>query len=185
MDVVAEPYSFAWDGRLWSVVVPAELTTEQDRWTWVCAYAIAGGVESVAWQTVLKRAYPGIGWSDSGNSSTQACPYGVAVFGSDPAVGCGVSDMSSFGGSSRTHTHSQKRPASRPGPTGSGGGSGSGGGHKHGVPRPTSSASSHHVLSGGAEGSGLRPRPHAKPHTGGWMGSVPTKPKGRPVAPVA
>jgi len=183
---VAIAYEFVWEGRLWSVTVPEDLATEKDRWTWVAAFVIAGGVESAGWQAVLKQTFPGIGWSGAAATSTQACPYGVAVFGSGPAVGGGASDTSLSGGSSRTHIHSQKRPASRPGPTGSGGGSGNGGGYKHGAPRPTSSASSHHGLSGGAAVSGSRhPRTGAKPHTGGWMGSAPTKPKGRPVAPVA
>lgn len=183
MDTAGAPYEFAWGGRLWSVAVPAELTTEVDRWTWVTAFAIAGGVESAAWQAVLRRAYPGIGWTDGG-VSTQVCPYGVAVFGSDPVGAVGASDTSSSSGSLRTHSHSQKRPPSRPGPTGSGGGSGNGGGRKHGAPRPTSSASPRPGPSGGAA-DGRTPRHGAKPHTGGWMGSVPTKLKARPVAPVA
>ena len=163
--------SLVWNGVLKTVRIPIEVAPLSERaiWTYVQMRAV-GQEHGPAMCAALQLDFPGLSWSTG-----QVRPFGSVVSGHDAAVSSAEFDKSSP--NARDHSHSQKPRPPSSSQAGNGGVSGTAGHRKHLPQSTTSIASSHRDRSGGAVGprpSSQRPTPAAKPHTGGWMGSVAT-----------
>jgi hypothetical protein len=184
-------YRLMWNGRLWSVKIPAELASagERDRWTYVQAFVASTGHHGSAMMRFLQGMYPGLGFS--GFSGSKLNPpvsvTSVLSVSSRPSVACSSSSDTSLP-SSETHTYSQKPrpPASTQGAKDGAGRTG--GPHRPAVRSATSDASRSPVTGPGPMRSTpisekQRPSGTSRPHTGGWMGSRTTSGGASRVAP--
>ena len=173
-------YQLMWNGRLWSVKIPAELAasgSERDRWTYVQAF-VASGHHGSAMMRFLQGIYPGLGFVGFSKLNPPVSVTSVLSASSQVASSCSSSSDTSVP-SSENHTCSQRPrpPASRQGAKD--GVVGSGGPHRPAFRSATSGASR-------SPGSGPGPTRStpisekqrssgpARPHTGGWMGSKTT-----------
>ena len=171
-----------WNGRLWSVAIPAELVTadERLRWTYVQAFVASNGHHGSAMIRCLREQYPGLGFvgffgsTGSVGSSVSAKPISVTAVSWRP-ISADVSVCDKSSPSSKTHNHSQtpRPPSSRPAVKG--GASDTGVRHRP-SPRSSTSVASRSPVIDAKQRQAAVPRttPVSKQGTGGWMGSTPT-----------
>jgi len=175
-------YQLLWNGRLWSVKIPAELAlstvSERDRWTYVQAFVGSSGHHGMAMMRTLQGMYPGLGFSSFKDLSRPVSVTSVLSASSRPSVACSSSSDTSVP-SSETHTYSQtpRPPASTPAVKD--GVVGSGGPHRPAFRSATSGSSRSPATGPGPMRStpmSQQPRSSgpATQSKGGWMGRVTT-----------
>ena len=160
-----------WGGRLVTVTLPvdAESWGERGRWSYVQVRA-SGGDESAAFRAALVEELPGLGY---GEPTERPYPFSYAVCGRAAAELSEEFGTSSQCGPARSRSQKPKPHApSRPSTCAV-----SGNADQHTRP-PRFSTSNASRPRGpapvAAPASSRPPKQHAKPRTGGWMGSVAT-----------
>lgn len=190
-------YQLSWNGRLWSVKIPAELASstgsERDRWTYVQAFAASSGHHGIAMMRTLQGMYPGLGFVGfSGFSSFKDLSRPVSVtsvlsVSSRPSVACSSSsDTSAPSSETRTYSQRPRPPASRQGEKD--GVVDNGGPHRPAFRSATSGSSRSPATGPGPMRStpmSQQPRSSgpATQSKGGWMGSKTTSGGASRVAP--
>lgn len=174
-------YQLLWSGTLWTVAIPIELIgqTEKIKWTYVQAFAVAGGSHSAAMRVVFQQQYPGLGFGSVAKKPVSVTAVGESVLPSLASDVCASAHGKSSPAVSLNNRSQRPRPP-RPGPSSKYAGSDTSGPRK---PAPQFATSTPGLPSGKAT-QGVRvprsgqpkPTPPAKIDKGGWLGSAPTKP---------
>lgn len=176
-------YQLLWNGILWTVPIPLELSnpkeTELTRWTYVQTYVASGGSHGAAMRQVLQQLYPGLGYGRLLTKPISVTGTGddSAALGHAPSYPSSKHDRSSpsFSSSNR----SQRPTPHGPSPSLKNEGSGTSGPRR---PAPRFATSTAGRQNGGSVHRLARPPPAGPPKTtrpasngtGGWLGSKPT-----------
>jgi len=158
-----------WKGRLWRIMVPAEIPDEY-RWVYVQNFVVNGS-HGESMHAVLRLQYPGIGWSGFSGFKESVIPFGLCGLEiGDASVS--LSDMSSPAFASHNRSQMRRPPSSGRGAMGAV--SGTGAPHRPAPPHATSSGGRPRVPSSGAVQLTVNSKKSATPRTVGWMGSTST-----------
>lgn len=176
-----------WGSKIQTFALPLDLASadNKSKWTYV-QHRIVGASHTAALCAAFQELYPGLGFSDS---TERPLPYDVAVFGTPAAELYGKPDTFSPASSPSTHSHRRPPPStSRPLTHG---GSGTKVPDRR-PPLPSISTASlplfRRPMVSQNQGSPQRPMQNSKQtatgHRGAPVGTVATRPRGQPVAPL-